>query len=220
MVAENIEPRWKTAYKKTIAELGKNDPFIKAACLDDPDKWAVRFRSFEDYKNERTIGLALFGPGSAEYWAWCDDRADTIYQETAKSFPFSSEGMTLFRWPTKGAHNIVGNRVTVGLAPAIDGFTDRGHGVFFVFKNTGVKRTFIHEVGHTVFLAHARGHDENPTDDDKGEQPAGFQNNAHDKDEFCVMSYHASKPTNLCGLCQLKLRGWDYMKISRAGAVS
>ncbi|MBM3786343.1 MAG: hypothetical protein FJW30_18440 [Acidobacteria bacterium] len=220
LVAENIQARWKTAYQTSIAELGGDDPFIKAACMDDPELWAVKFKDWNAYKDARTFGLALFGPSESQYPAWCDDRAETVYLRTAKEFPFSGEGMTLFRFTKFGAHNKVGTTATVGLAPAIDGFTDRTHGVFFVFKNGSVKGTFIHEVGHTVFLAHARGHFNNPTDSDTGDQPAGWQQNAHDAGEYCVMSYHGTKPTNLCGLCQLKLRGWDYMKIDRTGAVS
>lgn len=220
MVAEDMTARWKTAYKKTITALGKNDPFMKAACEDDPDKWAVKFKTFEKYKEARTIGLALFGPGQSDYKAVCDDKASTIYLETAKEFPFTGDGMVLFRWNTFGAHNMVGNVATTGLAPSIDGYTDRTHGAFFVFQNGGVTQDFIHEVGHTVFLAHAIGHFNNPTNDENGVQPAGFQKNAHDKAEFCTMSYHDPRPSNLCGLCQLKLRGWDYMKINRDGVVS
>jgi hypothetical protein len=34
------------------------------------------------------------------------------------------------------------------------------------------------------------------------------------------MSYHKSNPRELCGLCHLKLSGWDYTKINKDGSIS
>jgi hypothetical protein len=72
--------------------------------------------------------------------------------------------------------------------------------------------TFIHEIGHTLFLAHAPGHFES------GQQPGGFQPDAHDKDQVCLMSY-SPKANHLCGLCFLKLGGWDYRKVKNDGNI-
>jgi len=34
------------------------------------------------------------------------------------------------------------------------------------------------------------------------------------------MSYHKSDPKELCGLCILKLSGWNYTKINMNGTIS
>ena len=73
-------------------------------------------------------------------------------------------------------------------------------------------RTSIHEVGHTLFLAHAPGHYHPP------EQPIGSKPAAHDQAQICLMSYHDDKKY-LCGLCLLKLGGRDYLKIRNDGTL-
>ena len=81
-----------------------------------------------------------------------------------------------------------------------------------MFEEGAATETLIHEVGHLLFLAHAPGHFDPP------KQPDGYQPNAHDKNEFCIMSYHNSKK-HLCGLCQLKLRGWHYSGVKNDGTL-
>ncbi len=227
--AEQIKDEWKAAYQKAIAELGKKDNFILHACLDDPETFPARFKDFDDYKKDRKAAdgkkADMFGAkNKKKYVELCDSAADTIYYEAAKEFPFPGQGMVMFRFGEFGTHNQVLNEATIGIGPFIENYTDRHHGAFFVFYPDNNKNklvgTFIHEVGHTVFLAHARGHYSNPLDLPGGEQPAGWQKDAHDKEEYCVMSYHKDNPTNLCGLCELKLSGWDYMKINRKGEIS
>jgi len=70
----------------------------------------------------------------------------------------------------------------------------------FVFWNAQVD-TFVHEVGHHLFLPHAPFPAAKP--------PAGSQDERHDElDEYCMMSYNRPR-VSFCGLCQLRLRGWD-----------
>ena len=235
MVAEEIRGRWKTAYQKAVNTLGANDDFVKLACLPDPGLFPVSYESHAAYLAKIDADSNVFGrlfnrirrffgaDNESDYKNECDDKAFRIYTTAAKEFPLQANGITFFRWRTFGAHNQVGTTATVGIAPSIDGFTNRNKTAFFVFNSSTNANTLIHEVGHQVFLAHAPGHFDNASDvpaNTSGTQPAGFQANAHDELEFCVMSYHKSEPVVLCGFCQLKLRGWDPAKISRKAVVS
>ncbi len=65
--------------------------------------------------------------------------------------------------------------------------------------------TFVHEIGHHLFLPHA------PT-------AGGYQENRHDgSDTGCIMSYNRPRPA-FCGLCQLRLRGWDADVVNKTSA--
>ncbi|QRK13128.1 hypothetical protein JQX13_25740 [Archangium violaceum] len=63
--------------------------------------------------------------------------------------------------------------------------------------------TLLHEIGHHVFLPHSKHHVGNTIN------PAGAQDDRHDDDDDrCIMSYSNARDV-FCGLCQLRLRGWD-----------
>ncbi|MBI2686061.1 MAG: hypothetical protein HYX27_07075 [Acidobacteria bacterium] len=82
----------------------------------------------------------------------------------------------------------------------------------FVFYRSDVQ-TFVHEVGHHLFLPHAKY----PT---TGNTPGGFQVDRHDDDDDkCTMSYN--HPTrSFCGLCQLRLRGWTALQLKKDDALN
>jgi hypothetical protein len=64
--------------------------------------------------------------------------------------------------------------------------------------------TTAHEIGHAFFLPHAAGtSDPDPT--------------AHDKNDFdgCLMSY--TTQDHFCGVCNLRLRGWNFTKLPGRG---
>lgn len=72
--------------------------------------------------------------------------------------------------------------------------------------------TFVHEVGHHLFLPHSRHHIGNAS------VPVGAQDNRHDDDDdMCLMSY-SDNTVAFCGLCQLRLRGWDATKLNKDDA--
>ncbi|MCW8804871.1 MAG: hypothetical protein OQK56_00305 [Ignavibacteriaceae bacterium] len=74
----------------------------------------------------------------------------------------------------------------------------------FLFTNARLD-TFSHEIGHHLFLPHAKG-------------APGNQPNRHDDvDSGCLMSYNRPRPS-FCGLCQLRLRGWDATKLDKISA--
>jgi hypothetical protein len=138
-----------------------------------------------------------------------------IYMSVVQAFSLGDNGLTLFNFGGWGAHNQPPTAgIVVGIAPDIPKKSGRNKAAFLMFAAGQSGSTLIHEIGHHLFLAHAPGHYT------PGEQPGGYQPNAHDEGEFCVMSYHSSEPNVFCGLCQLKLMGWDYAKISKTGQVS
>lgn len=64
-------------------------------------------------------------------------------------------------------------------------------------------RTLAHEMGHSLFLHHAL------SSNAAGHGPGGqFFMKVHSSDGHCIMNYNPAD-TEFCGLCQLRLRGWD-----------
>ena len=77
----------------------------------------------------------------------------------------------------------------------------------FIFTNAMLD-TFCHEIGHHMFLPHARF-------STGARVPGGAQPNRHDDlDRNCMMSYNRPRLA-FCGLCQLRLRGWDADKLDK-----
>jgi hypothetical protein len=151
-----------------------------------------------------------------KYKEKCEDNWYSIMEAVAAKIPIPDNGITALKFGHNGPHNQnphEGSSFTAGIAPAIPGLTGRSKAMFFQFTESEDSKTFIHEVGHTLFLAHGPGHFAPP------KQPAGFQPAAHDKDQICLMSYSSSKKY-LCGLCFLKLGGWDYMKVKNDGTIA
>lgn len=222
---EEIQAQWKTQYQSVLKNELAANKFIQDAAIEDPEDWPVRFRSFVQYWQRTHPKAGFFGRlgnrihsffGSADketYFKSCDQHAYRVYSTVAGKFPLGENGLTLFKFPNNGEHNL-NNRgsFTAGVAPALS-TADRHKSAFLMFEEGAATKTLIHEVGHLLFLAHAPGHFDPP------KQPDGYQPNAHDKNEFCIMSYHDSKK-HLCGLCQLKLRGWHYSGVKNDGTLA
>ena len=66
------------------------------------------------------------------------------------------------------------------------------------------EQTAAHECGHHMMLPHPRNTAEN-----QGKH-ANRDYDAHDQAvSDCLMSYRRDVTTKLCGLCQLRMRGWN-----------
>ena len=104
-----------------------------------------------------------------------------------------------------------------GLAPSFETLTDKRHTLLLIYLPTtvrggvvnhytvGAQPVIAHEAGHTFFLCHA------PADMNKPgvREAGGFSRKHHDPaDLLCLMNYDFDSD-HLCGLCNLKLRGWD-----------
>jgi hypothetical protein len=223
---EEVQERWKQEYQKVLSTHYADDSFIKAAALDDPGLYPTAFRDFAEYQKRAhpmmtSLGnagkrlLAFFSSEDEEkYKVRCSNYSIDIFLKITEAFSLGEDGLTLFNFGAHGAHNQPpATGIVAGIAPKMPK-SSRHRAVFLSFAGGVSGRILIHEIGHHLFLAHAPGHFI------EGEQPGGYQEKAHDASEHCVMSYHSSDPEIFCGLCQLKLMGWDYEKISKTGAVS
>jgi hypothetical protein len=222
-----IGAKWSTEYKAVVDGYVKaRDPFMSKALEADPQGYPVRFRDFMDYWELTNPDAGFFGAlweriknffgagDELEYKKKCDKRWAGMIEEVAVRIPIPDKGITAVKFGRKGPHNQNPDPVSyvAGRAPSIKGLTDRKRAIFFQFTISDDAKTFIHEVGHTLFLAHGPGHFK------AGEQPGGFQPDAHDKDQICLMSYSPSKKF-FCGLCFLKLAGWNYQQVRNDGNV-
>ncbi|MEM1125514.1 MAG: hypothetical protein AAGI71_02600 [Bacteroidota bacterium] len=219
-----IQGQWKTNYQKVITPMKASDDFIKHAILDDPQLYPVRYRNYADYEAHLTADQNVFGrvwrrikkffgaDTEDDYRAECKKYAPRIIEDTVRYFPLANHGLTFYKFGAKGDHNQWKGSYVAGRAPSVTGYSGRNKSVFFVFTDETGTDTLIHEVGHLVFLSHAPGHFS------PGKNPPGYQPNAHNKDETCLMSYDSSA-SDLCGLCILKLGGYAYTKIGNDGTV-
>ncbi len=72
--------------------------------------------------------------------------------------------------------------------------------------SNSAEQTITHEIGHHLFLPHAPS-------------APGNQANRHDEAwNNCIMSYHYDQERKFCGLCILRMRGWDATSLSKTGA--
>jgi hypothetical protein len=223
---QDVAATWQKAYEGVVDGYVKaSTEFYKDALERTGEGYPVRYRDFIDYwervnKDAGFFGklwqriINFFGAGDEPaYKKRCDNNALGVVESVARQMTIRPGGITALKFGTKGPHNqIPGDSYTAGWAPSIGSLTARNKAIFFQFTIGSDTKTFIHEVGHTLFLAHAPGHFT------AGQQPGGFQANAHDKDQICLMSYHPDKKY-LCGLCLLKLAGVSYPKIRNDGTV-
>jgi hypothetical protein len=78
----------------------------------------------------------------------------------------------------------------------------------------GVAATPAHEIGHHLMLPHPKNTGENTGAN------AGNDYSAHDNGmDNCLMSYK-NGARELCGFCQLRLRGWDKSVLSTTSATN
>ena len=112
-------------------------------------------------------------------------------------------------------HSVVADAVANGGNPRnLNGMAyDSGDGTHercaFVLWEQRVD-TFVHEIGHHLFLPHSPFPAASP--------PGGAQADRHDSiDNQCIMSYDPGRKT-FCGLCQLRLRGWSAKALDKTAA--
>ena len=187
----------------------------------------LHFRTYDEWKALLTTSYAGFWPGyaggmdkwlidnnmdePAKYAAACQSLALAALVTLFNAKLPADDGVSLFQ---------VDNSINPGLIAAMDSYTD---GLAANFPAGGQKKsaflwtapataynaaqgtsaTPAHEIGHLLMLPHPRN---------AGENEGANKNNdydAHDrKVKNCLMSYLAAS-REVCGLCQLRLRGWD-----------
>ncbi len=227
VVPTDIEATWIKAYQVTVdAYVNDEEAFVDKALARDSQGWPVRYLDFMEYWEKDKPDAGFFGElweriktffGGADeqsYKEKCEKHWLKVVKQVTRGMAIPDNGITAIKFGRVGPHNQnpSPSSYTAGVAPAIAGVTTRTKAVFFQFTLGADTKTFIHEVGHTLFLAHAPGHFQPP------KQPDGYVPEAHDKDQVCLMSYHPNK-MHLCGLCLLKLGGRDYRKIKNDGTL-
>ncbi len=132
----------------------------------------------------------------------------------AGDFPGAKDGVTIihFNYSNTYLEELVTQGVRVGIinGAAIDVKDAKRNACVFIFTNAMLD-TFCHEIGHHMFLPHARF-------STSASIPGGAQANRHDdSDHNCMMSYNRPRHA-FCGLCQLRLRGWNSDTLDKISA--
>lgn len=185
-----------------------------------PTTWVCTFRPYADFKEaarsgegftdaQLTAALAnITADTEGRYAERCTDYASEIATEMCKAKATAS-GVTIlqFDW----THSLE--------EPANDGRLN-GNAVFKTRDTCGFalynprQDTTGHEIGHDLFLPHAPRLHSNGSVINAG---GGITPDAHDVNEMrCLMSYARPRP-GFCGLCVVRLAGWDRTVFDRNG---
>lgn len=185
-----------------------------------PTTWVCTFRPYADFKEnvrrgegfddaQLTAALDNITAGTeADYAERCSDYASEIATEMCKAKATAS-GVTIlqFDW-------------THSLEEPADNGRLNGNAVFKTRDTCGFalynprQDTTGHEIGHDLFLPHAPRLRSDGTVISAG---GGITPDAHDGNEMrCLMSYARPRP-GFCGLCVLRLAGWDRTAFDRNG---
>jgi len=133
--------------------------------------------------------------------------ADDVVVKTCNEYFNASDGIKVFHlepyWEADG-----GDRSDTGgfASVAFGNITQKKAGYIqgVLTPPPSVKEIASHEIGHTLFLPHAPGR--------AGGPQAPHDDVAHWNN--CMMSYEFDKEMKFCGLCLLRLRGWNYQVLN------
>ncbi len=196
-----------------------------------PTTWVATFRSYSDFKSKVKSGEGLTNAGLATTLANGGLNTEQAYAEATVAFgkmigeqmckaKATKDGITVLQFDWVSSHEeMLGSHQLNGRACNKE-LTKCG----FALYNTdtaddpGVEQTPAHEIGHTMFLPHSprlrlTGGGGTALVDSGG----GIQPDRHDGDNRnCLMSYARPRP-GFCGLCLLRLRGWNQDEFDRNG---
>lgn len=227
----NVEAEWKLKYQTVITSKSATNKFIKFATLNDPQKYPVRYKNWTAFRQAKTtyinagatqierdlrsIELMMLPSTENEYKRKCEATASDIYFAVVKEFTktITDKGILIFKFGEQGSHNQLPLSYTLGYAPSA--LSKRHQAVILIFKPNAERITMLHEVGHTLFLAHSSNHGRTASS-----TPTGIDEDAHDDNRVCMMSY-ANNRACFCGQCILKLSGWKvHNKVDKDGNIS
>ncbi len=197
----------------------------KTAALAAGDQGAIteagaKFRSYADFKTEYQTRTGLSDDdlrdwlnannvaNVAAYRGYLEAIADDAVVKACSNYFSANSGINIFQfnlyWEAGG-----------GLESGTNGFastdfanTTRNKAGFIQCRvnygagsQNNMQQTMSHEMGHICFLPHAPG------------APAGgIVAELHDQVshwDSCIMSYNYVRERQFCGLCLLRMRGWD-----------
>jgi hypothetical protein len=194
-------------------------PFLADALDPDPQDQAIRFRPLEEFHQapeartyresvRRRARNFLLARDEVEYRRECQKHCWKVLRELVSTLKLPSDGVTMVKFGADRLHNKQDQSTEIGGLSIPVG---RHSGLVLQFTHRSNWKVTVHELGHSLFLAHAPGRIEATRD------PDDVERNGHAADSTCMMSY-AGSPV-FCALCLLKLAGCKYLKISRHGQV-
>lgn len=223
---------------KIAAAVNGKEWYIKAAVDPATDQHAagdsaVYFRAYGAYKtalkaaqgwDDDELNAWLAGAGAtlntaAKYHGLCKDWAKAIVTAACDGYLSADNGVNILQFT--GLYNLEtspgGNQLN-GFAADFPS-ASRNKCAFVQCAGAGnyggdsnsMEQTITHEIGHHLFMPHAPF--------PATSVPGGAQADRHDDDwEFCMMGYNYAQERKFCGLCILRLRGWDATGLDKTAA--
>jgi hypothetical protein len=235
MIASTAVTTWPQAeYNTKVANAvtGIANVFVTASIDSTVDQWAageyaVHFRSYNAFKTALQAAqgwtnaqmTAWFASAAAtsinssqRYHHWLSGIADTILRQVCGAYISAQQGVNVFR--TLGLYNLEtspGGELLNGYQADFPG-TGRNKAALVLCANANaysgtsnrLEQTAAHEIGHALFFAHAPD-GVTATDPANAPDVPGHDTVWH----HCTMSYNFSAERKFCGMCVLRLRGWD-----------
>ena len=213
---------------KIRAHIAGQSASRKAAVLDGDQgtitKSGIKFRSYDGFKirfkadSGKSTGqlnswlTANNLADASAYEDFCEAIADTVVVSTCNEYFAAAEGINVFQFDLYWEADGGAESGTNGFASTNFGNVTRHKAGYIQSRVTyaagsknNMQQTTTHEMGHILFLPHA------PT-------AGGYEENLHDNASHwnnCTMSYNYDKERKFCGLCLLRLRGWDQTHLSK-----
>lgn len=191
----------------------------------DPAAWETLVAS----ARKREPGLFVAGSGVDDevtdderaYGVFCISIVALMLRIACARLRPDDHGITVVQFPGLNvASDRLGRRALKGNGALLPATTpeDRGRGLLLMFsepkdmyKEHSMAHSVAHEVGHLLFLSHAPFPEDAP--------PTGAEASEHDPaDPNCTMGYNppGAPPKHFCGVCLLRLRGWDQEVVVKA----
>lgn len=196
-----------------------------AVMLLSYDEWTVAFKAARGFTDlQLTTWLTTNDLlTAAQYNDWLDSEVMELLPPAVEPLLAAADGITLFQFnglwelTTGGKAGINGYAMSSGdfAGIAADNYAKGAYVQSAPPENyaggkNNVEQTTTHEIGHLLFLPHASTA---PGSDLASHDATGHWNN-------CTMSYNYDKVRKFCGLCLLRLRGWDKTPLSSSMAAN
>lgn len=217
--------RFITAFRVAVAPGDQGTLTEVAVMLLDHDDWKAAFKAATGLTDlQLTTWLTTNNMSTpARYSDWMDSSVMRLLPPALEPLLAAADGITLFQFnglwemTTGGKAGINGYAMSSGDFASIpaDNYAKGAYVQSAPPENyaggmNNVEQTTTHEIGHLLFLPHApTAGGANPASHDA----AGHWNN-------CTMSYNYDKVRKFCGLCLLRLRGWDKTPLSSSMAAN